>query len=660
MLTIKIFLASSITEFASQRKELEAFITSLNNIYVERGIYFKLIVCEDLSNAVRLERSQDMYNREIRDSQYFYVIFGRKAGKYTIEEFDVALSSFREKGEPRVYTYFMVLPEGEQPDRSVLEVKRRIRNELDHYHNSYKYIDSIKLNLLMELVKDRRVGGTLTLEGGLAHLDGAAIMSMANIPLYSKNGPLQELQEEQRALEREFVLLARLGDSEDAQRMRLKNSMRRNEIAARLHAMEKEMLALCGRVEESRRLGEKLNWREAKALELADNGDYEAAKALLRDEQWQQEVSRAEEKITEAKEVIREYISGKKALIRMIRSSGVTKLNEPEIISIYEDICGLAVKHLAEISVLLDYASFLQFQNKHTRALEIAETFREMTARAETTPLQQADCYNRLGYLYCAVSRFSEAESALLKAKDIREKLAAENPAYLPELANSCNNLGNLYFGMSRYEEAETEYLRAKEIWEKLAAGNPEAHLPALAAICNNLGILYGETRRYKEAEALYLRSKEIREKLAAKDPGTYLPDLANTCNNLGNLYSDISGYKEAEAEYLRAKEIREKLAAENPAAYLLKLAECCYNLGTLYYDTSRDKEAEAEYLRAKEIWFRYAEKEPSAFLRDCIRVCRILARLYSSMDRTEEADQEYALAEKCQEQLEERTGQGE
>ena len=195
MMTIKIFLASSITEFSSQRKELEAFVNSLNNIYVRKGIFFELIVCEDLSNAVQRERSQETYNQEIRESQYFYVIFGRKAGQFTVEEFDVALSSFREKGEPKVYTYFMVLPEGEQPDHSVTDFMRRLEKELQHYHNRYKHIDSIKLNLVMELARDPQIGGKLTLENGEAHLDGAVVMSMENIPLYSKNEAVKKAQE---------------------------------------------------------------------------------------------------------------------------------------------------------------------------------------------------------------------------------------------------------------------------------------------------------------------------------------------------------------------------------------------------------------------------------------------------------------------------------
>lgn len=42
---IKLFIASSIVEFAQERASLSDFIRSLNDIYVPRGIYFQLTIC---------------------------------------------------------------------------------------------------------------------------------------------------------------------------------------------------------------------------------------------------------------------------------------------------------------------------------------------------------------------------------------------------------------------------------------------------------------------------------------------------------------------------------------------------------------------------------------------------------------------------------------
>ena len=49
MVDIKIFLASSIVEFEKERMELSNHILRLNNQYHKRGVYFTLVICENLS-----------------------------------------------------------------------------------------------------------------------------------------------------------------------------------------------------------------------------------------------------------------------------------------------------------------------------------------------------------------------------------------------------------------------------------------------------------------------------------------------------------------------------------------------------------------------------------------------------------------------------------
>ena len=107
---IKIFLASSIVEFKSERQQMDSYINNLNNIYVRRGIYFELLICENLSTAMDRERKQDEYNRFIRDSQFFYIILGQKAGDYTIEYFDTAWEQIIKTVAPRRNTFFYELP----------------------------------------------------------------------------------------------------------------------------------------------------------------------------------------------------------------------------------------------------------------------------------------------------------------------------------------------------------------------------------------------------------------------------------------------------------------------------------------------------------------------------------------------------------------------
>ena len=503
---IKLFLASSTVEFHEERLELEAYIDSLNKIYVRRGVFFDLTICEDLSNAMAKERKQAEYNEFIRDSQYFYILFGTTVGDYTIEEFDVALEAFRESGAPKIYTYFLQLPETQPPQQSVRDFMERVDKELGHFYSTFTHIDSIKLNLLMELCRDPLAGGRVKLEDGRATLDGQPVLSMENIPLYSKNEAVQNLLAEKRKLDAEFADLAALGDSEVVKRLRMANSERRNKIAEQLHALEMDVLGLYTEISEKRQLGRQLNWREKKAIEYVDAGNYDAAKKVLRDKLWSEEVKQAEELIDGAKEHIREKISEKRMLIHILKASGVTEESEQEILSVYEEISKLAEKHQIELDVLYDYASFLKDQNRYPEGILVAERLRNLyglvegVAENKTTKL-----LNLLGLLYSDNHVFQKAEILYQEALEICRRLAKDNPAaYEPDVAIICNNLANLLSDISRYDEAEKLYREALEIRRRLVQDNPAAYEPDAAVICNNLANLLDDTNRHNEAEKLY------------------------------------------------------------------------------------------------------------------------------------------------------------
>ncbi|MBR4424801.1 MAG: tetratricopeptide repeat protein, partial [Oscillospiraceae bacterium] len=508
---VRIFLASSVVEFRHEREELRTFMNTLNNIYCRRGIYFELETCEDMSNAMARERKQAEYNAFIRDAQYFYVLFGCSAGQYTLEEFDVALAEFREHGAPKIYTYFFQLPEGQTPEAGVLAFMKRLDRELGHYASSFTHIDSVKLNLILELSRDPLVGGKLKLEEGQALLDGEPVLSLEHIPLYSKNEAVQRLLAEKRRLDEEFAALASLGDSEAAKRMRLEKDAQRERAAEQLSALERDMLELYASISEKQRMGQRLNWREARAVELVEAGDYEGAKALLRDKLWTRELQQAETLIGEGRERVREYISGKRTLIRTIRSTGVTAESEREVFSVYREIAPLAEQYRLELDTLYDQARFLWEQKRFPEGIRAAE---------------------RLRRLYAAEEGVSDADSAALYGL-----------------------LGILYSDNRSFSEAETLHREALETYRRLAEGNPAAYAPGVAGSCINLAILFYDTNRLGEAEALHREALEIRRRLAEGNPAAYAPDVATSCNNLANLLYDTNRHEEAEALHREALE---------------------------------------------------------------------------------------------------------
>ena len=659
---IKLFIASSIIEFAQERASLSDFIRSLNDIYVPRGIYFQLTICEDLSNAVAKDRKQAEYNQTIRESQYFYILFGRGSDRaddaiYTIEEFDTALDQFRKAGAPKIYTYFRQLPEGESASKNVRDFMNRLDQEIGHYYSTFGNVDTIKLNMLLELTRDQTVGGTVKVEDGMASLDGHKMFSVADIPLYSKNETVQKLLAQKAQLEDEMSKLAleyAKNPAGDAMRHLLANSEQRNKIAEQLHTLEMDVLQLFRQSTEKRQLGQSLNWRERDALQMIDTGNYEAARTLLEDQTWKKEIRQAEEIIEIKKDAILEYISGQKTLIDTYEAEGNTAENARKIVAVYEDITALATKHHIEPDVLYEYAFFLHDQRQYQKSLEIAQRLEHWYAlEPDTSAVQRAALSNLMGLDYSAQNDFAAAEEQYQEALKIYRDLSEKNPnAYLPVLATSCNNLADLLQDTGSFKEAEERHREALKICRELAGKDPDAYLSDLSYSCNNLAGLLCDIGSFREAEELHREALKIRRNLAEKNPDAYLSDLSDSCNNLALLLHDTDSFREAEELHREALKIRRNLAEKNPDVYLPVLAENCNNLAGLLCDTGSFKEAEELYREALKIRRELAEKNPDAYLPDLAIGCNNLACLLSDTGFSKEAEELYQEALKIRRNL--------
>ncbi|MFR7800443.1 MAG: tetratricopeptide repeat protein, partial [Faecalibacterium prausnitzii] len=663
---IKLFIASSIIEFAQERASLSDFIRLLNDIYVPRGIYFQLTICEDLSNAVAKDRKQAEYNQAIRESQYFYILFGRGSDRaddaiYTIEEFDTALDQFRKAGAPKIYTYFRQLPEGESASKNIRDFMNRLDQEIGHYYSTFGNVDTLKLNMLLELTRDQTVGGTVKVEDGMASLDGHKMFSVADIPLYSKNETVQKLLAQKAQLEDEMSKLAleyAKNPAGDAMQRLLANSEQRNKVAEQLHTLEMDVLQLFRQSTEKRQLGQSLNWRERDALQMIDMGNYEAARTLLEDQTWKKEIRQAEEIIEIKKDAILEYISGQKTLIDTYEAEGNTAENARKIVAVYEDITALATKHHIEPDVLYEYASFLRGQCQYQKSLEIAQRLEHWyVLEPDTSAVQRATLSNLMGLDYSAQNDFTAAENQYRKALEIRRKLAQMNPDdYLPDLALICNNLAILLGSTNAFKDAEKLYREALKIYRNLSEEDPDAYLPVLATNCNNLAVLYCNTGSFKEAEELYREALKIYRDLVEKNPDVYLPSLAASCNNLATLLYNTGSFKEAEELSRETLKIYRDLVEKNPDAYLPSLAASCNNLATLLRDTGSFKEAKELYRETLKIYRDLVEKNPDVYLPDLAISCSGLAILLRNTGSFKEAKKLYREALKIRRELAEKS----
>ena len=102
---IRIFIASS-EELSNERITLGGLVCKLEKIFEEEGFALELLEWEDFDSAYNGVRKQDEYNEKIRTADIFIGLFWTKAGAYTLEEYNVAKQSFKEKSTPRIHVFF--------------------------------------------------------------------------------------------------------------------------------------------------------------------------------------------------------------------------------------------------------------------------------------------------------------------------------------------------------------------------------------------------------------------------------------------------------------------------------------------------------------------------------------------------------------------------
>jgi len=163
MKTIKIFLASSNT-LKKYREQITIQIAAKNKTWHDKGLFFELVIWEDLSAQMPLDRSQSAYNREIAKCDIFILLAAGSLGKYSKEEFETAKQLHDTNAKPKVLVYIdKYEPADESLKSFITELEKmeyfipyydgfndlwnQINKEIDDYaHQIYNRFDINTLN----------------------------------------------------------------------------------------------------------------------------------------------------------------------------------------------------------------------------------------------------------------------------------------------------------------------------------------------------------------------------------------------------------------------------------------------------------------------------------------------------------------------------------
>ena len=212
------------------------------------------------------------------------------------------------------------------------------------------------------------------------------------------------------------------------------------------------------------------------------------------------------------------------------------------------------------------------------RVLHLQEDF------AGRNSLAVSDALLNLGWFYGNMARYEDAQQALDRCQDIRQRVLGPDAAPVAEVLNA---LGALEENRSNLALAEAFYQQAIAIQEKVL-GTQSA---VTANTWNNLATLYWIEGDYASAQKLFTQALAVREKLLGPNSAV----VAQTLNNLALLDSSLGDYDTAEDYFQRALRIRTTRLGPEHAATIITLSQ----LGLLYVREGDDAKAEPLLVQA-------------------------------------------------------------
>lgn len=471
---IGIFVASSIRELRKERLQLGDFVRRLNDLSMERDVYFRLILCEDESAAMADGRKQEEFNRQIRESRICLVLLSGRAGRYTVEEYGIAREQFLKTGAPAVLVF--VRRDLEEPEQSLRDFLRRLEAEEGQSFRGYEGADSLKLSLLMQI---KLLGLDLPVEfrGGRALVAGEPVLELDSLPALLKNTDFQRLRKELDRDERNFLAAKRACLEDPGQEAAfLAAAGKRDESRRALEELERELCSLMLSAEEQGARG-MMTPRQRMAWDLMDQGRSREAAALLDPEEILSDAGHEEELSRQVREQLGRRVDELLQKAALLQSRPLT--GDP-LGQTLKAAAELEEKHALPPRALWEYCAFLHRQGEEKEAIRLAERLR-LRAELEGEVVPPAEIRGALALLYAADGQTEKAAALYAGAGD--------SPAV-------CNDRGCFLAVRGSGERAEGELFKALFS----AGGDPFV----LSAACRNLGRLYalrGEKRRAGELE---------------------------------------------------------------------------------------------------------------------------------------------------------------
>ncbi|MEW6585907.1 MAG: hypothetical protein AB1442_09900 [Nitrospirota bacterium] len=150
----RLFLASS-NELAGERDLVERVIQRKNSTVIDKGFFLEVVRWEELLLIFGPDGVQARFNAEILECDAMIVLFHKKVGRFTKQEFDFAYNNFREGHNPRhILVYFKHARVAiHLIDKAILDIQK-MRQQIEgdgQFYNVFRNMAQLELSLLKQL-----------------------------------------------------------------------------------------------------------------------------------------------------------------------------------------------------------------------------------------------------------------------------------------------------------------------------------------------------------------------------------------------------------------------------------------------------------------------------------------------------------------------------
>ena len=605
-----IFLAMPASELKEEQLELEDFVRCLNDEFISQEQYFYLSTHDDLVFSANENNDQD----------YFYIIFRTQSDEAIIRDFERAREQFAktEGKRPKIYTYFQSLEEGIKASEGVQRFMTELSAELKHYYSRFSSIDSIKLNMLIELTREKISRDAITVKDGNVLINNKALLSVSDIPLFFNNDKLKKYKSELAELreQRNRLLAEYAADPEDDGLMTelSEAALKLNELTGKSRELEKNILDVFSVLAEYDRFGKPVTERAKEAGRYLEQGNYEAALKILRSNDQEKDLQHAQEIRKHTEDELMGLIHELRLRIKTLMAMGLKEGSVAEVYECFEKCTSIVQENYVDPGVVKEYLLFLVHQNDLDRGVKLSQWLLDYyKIYKNSDPSDRADVLSSLGRFHERNGSFSQTEECFCEEVGIRENLAEQKPSVKnqEQLSTSYNNLSMLYANNGRYKDAERMQNLSISALEKIE----EAGADKLALAYHNMGFIKSLLHDYIGAVLYYRVAVIFMLEMTDEEADDSIKNrLAVFIMNLSDVYIEIEDYKQAEKLCREALSIQKELVRNNPAAYLLDFLGAYNQMGLICERTLRPDQARKNYLAAIETAEKNWKKLPKQY----------------------------------------------